>query len=392
MNVSPEFEAFADRGRNASVVDVFQRRYADRCTVRRSSEGLTGGCPVCGDDGKRDADRFSINAKKNVWLCRVCGKGGDAIELVRHVEGCSFSEAVTAITGEDPPGRDTGPAREIADDPVARERREERRAQEAAADAAESARKSKVLSDVQALWTAAAGFAGSKAQRYLKARGIDLAPAQYGDLRFVADLEYRGYPGPGAEAEEPLGQFPAMIAAIRNVEGALIGVHRTYLARDAAEKLTPPGDLKRNAAKKVFGQQKGGHIRLGPISSCMAIGEGIETTCSWYQLGIGPDDVGIMAGINLGNISGRSLGSVPHPTIPKRTVPDGNPDLREPGLILPPTVHHVILLGDGDSEPVWTRMRILTAARRFRAEGREVSICWPNGKEDFNDVARRAAA
>ncbi len=43
-----------------------------------------------------------------------------------------------------------------------------------------------------------------------------------------------------------------------------------------------------------------------------------------------------MTAINLNNLSGRTVGSVPHPSIPKRTVPDGNPEMREPGIILPP--------------------------------------------------------
>ncbi len=203
--------------------------------MKRSPEGYVGACPKCGGE-----DRFSINVKKNVFHCRGCGKGGDAIALVQNVEDCSFAEAVTAITGEDPPGRDAGPARELVDDPVARERREERRQQEAAVEAKEADRKSKVLEDVEALWISAQRFEGSLAQTYMKSRKIDITDDLTGDLRFVPDLTYRGYASKESEVEEPLGRFPAMLAAIRNVDGELIGLHRTYLDPKTGDKLKPP--------------------------------------------------------------------------------------------------------------------------------------------------------
>jgi putative DNA primase/helicase len=66
----------------------------------------SGPCPICG--GK---DRFSINTKKGVWHCRSCDKGGDVIELVRHLDGVDFKTACTTLTQESPPqpnGRGNG--------------------------------------------------------------------------------------------------------------------------------------------------------------------------------------------------------------------------------------------------------------------------------------------
>jgi hypothetical protein len=54
-----------------------------------------GPCPVCGG-----TDRFSINLKKQVWNCRICGRGGDIIKLVRHLDGSDFKEAVATLAGE----------------------------------------------------------------------------------------------------------------------------------------------------------------------------------------------------------------------------------------------------------------------------------------------------
>jgi hypothetical protein len=62
-----------------------------------SSPEFEGPCPRCG--GK---DRFSVNIRKGVWNCRFCGKGGDSIDLLRHMRGLSFIEAKRLIEGELP--------------------------------------------------------------------------------------------------------------------------------------------------------------------------------------------------------------------------------------------------------------------------------------------------
>jgi Toprim domain/CHC2 zinc finger len=60
--------------------------------LRRQSRELVGPCPRCGG-----RDRFAINVGKQVWNCRGCSRGGDTIELVRHVRDCSFREAVAFL-------------------------------------------------------------------------------------------------------------------------------------------------------------------------------------------------------------------------------------------------------------------------------------------------------
>src|SRR4051794_8107951 len=54
-----------------------------------------GACPVCGGD-----DRFAINIAKGIWNCRVCAKGGDAIDLFQHALRVDFFEARRIVTGE----------------------------------------------------------------------------------------------------------------------------------------------------------------------------------------------------------------------------------------------------------------------------------------------------
>jgi hypothetical protein len=57
-----------------------------------------GPCPQCG--GK---DRFSINTRKQVFLCRGCVARGNVIALVRFLDGCSFLKAIEYLTGERAP-------------------------------------------------------------------------------------------------------------------------------------------------------------------------------------------------------------------------------------------------------------------------------------------------
>jgi phage/plasmid primase-like uncharacterized protein len=50
--------------------------------LKRAGTELVGPCAVCGG-----ADRFGINARKQIWNCRQCSVGGDIIKLVEHIDG-----------------------------------------------------------------------------------------------------------------------------------------------------------------------------------------------------------------------------------------------------------------------------------------------------------------
>src|SRR5215471_7439289 len=65
--------------------------------LRKQGPELVGPCPRCGG-----RDRFAINTRKQVFLCRRCGAGGDVIALVQHLDGCTFLEAVATLSGDQP--------------------------------------------------------------------------------------------------------------------------------------------------------------------------------------------------------------------------------------------------------------------------------------------------
>jgi hypothetical protein len=111
---------------------------------------------------------------------------------------------------------------------------------------------------------------GSLAAGYLRGRGItDLRDTSA--LRFHPNCYYRG------EGEDQTETWPAMIAAVTDLDGKVTGVHRTWLARDGSGKA--PVDTQR----KAMGELLGHAVRFGVAKEVMAAGEGIETVLSLRQ-------------------------------------------------------------------------------------------------------------
>jgi len=105
---------------------------------------------------------------------------------------------------------------------------------------------------------------GTLAETYLRARGItylDDLPA----LRFHPRCYYR------ADENAPVETWPAMLAAVTDLDGTITGVHRTWLARDGSGKApiaTP---------RRAMGRLLGNGVRFGDVQDVVAVGEGIET-------------------------------------------------------------------------------------------------------------------
>ncbi len=370
----PDVEAWIDQARSTDIMEITAQIGAQ---LRRSGGEWVGPCPRC-----NGTDRFAVKPSEQVFNCRGAG-GGDVIAMVMHTQDVEFMPACEIIVGSPPPRRDS--QLKSVDPDLARERREERKDQEIARAEAEHAKQERAADRAARIFSESTALAGTWADEYLRRRGIFIKVEMAADLRFAAGLEYRGYPDADAPDEVALGVFPCMIAAIRNAAGAIIGIHRTYLDPNEPAKLRPPGDRRQNKAKKVFGSVMGGAIRLGPIRPSMAMGEGIETCLSWYDLGYGPDDVGLLCAVSLGNMAGGSTGTIRHPS-GRGTISNGIPDMDKPGIILPDDVREVILLGDGDSDVVATRAKLLTGYRRFRQQERAVTLQIVLSKADFNDA------
>lgn len=380
----PVFDEWVNRARDATGDEMLAHAQRLGAQLKRAGGGeWVGPCPACGG-----TDRFSINARKKAWNCRGAQGGKDAIGLVMHVTGCDFIAAVEEITGEPPP-RGKG---QHLDPDIVKERRKERQdnqLQKAKEERRVEERKQLRVRDV---WAMAVPAESTAAERYLRTRGMSPTADQIGSLGFIDRLEYRGYASEDATEEEPLGHFPCMVAPMFAPNGEITALHRTYIDPKTGLKLKPPGDTKRNKAKKVFGSAGGSIIRLGFLSRCVAVGEGIETAISWFNLGLGPEDVSLAAAYSLGNLSGAATDTMPHPSKPDKTIYNGEPDPKRPGITLPAACSEVIILGDGDSDEATTKAHLLTAGRRFRDQGRKVFIHMAPRGMDWDDVRMKFEA
>lgn len=377
----PEFEAWVERARRVSISDVTS--YLGIPNLRKTAGELVGPCPKCGG-----TDRFSINPGKGAFNCRGA-EGGDAIKLVMHVEGRTFVQACEFILNEPPPHADSKVEPRPIDDRAAREHAEDRENEEAIRREEEQRNQARKASAAAELFERASPFAGSHAEAYLLARVFRVLPEATLDLRFFPKLEYRGYANDNAEEETVLGEFPCMVAAMRNLAGEIVGLHRTYLDPKRPMKLKAPGCSRRNLAKKMFGSK--GLILLGPVRPIMAVGEGIETTLAWGNLDRFNDDFCLAAAGDRGNLSGGSTGTILHPLNLRRTMPNGIPDPAKPGMPIPAAVRELILLGDADKDPHVTIAHLRTAGARHRDAGRKVWVDMsplPEGqlKWDWADV------
>jgi len=381
------------RARAVRVLEELERRGVK---LRRAGGEFVGPCPVCGGE-----DRFAVNARKNVFCCRKSGAGGDAIALVQYLDGCDFLAAVELLTGEGRPAAprpaDRGPGLRRDDDNEYR-RREIARARE--------------------IWDGARDRAVADA--YLAWRGIVLPRGA--KVRGASALAYYHEPDGGGRAQR-IYEGPAMVAAIADNAGTFIGVHLTWIdprilisgwageSKGKAE-IADPDTGEICDPKKMRGSARAGHIHLGGprAPERLVTGEGIETTGSVLCAMLEDEGEGLLercafwAGLSLGNIGGRALASVRHPTLKRidklgraraLTVPGPYP-LVDPGsgagagtreqLMPPASAMDVLTLADGDSDRFTAAMHHARAGARWAAPGRTVRTAWAPEGSDFNDL------
>jgi hypothetical protein len=247
------------RARAVPVVNEIRRR---RIPLRRVGHELVGACPVCGDGGKGNrSDRFAVNLRKNAWLCRRCPRGGGVVDLVMHIDGVDFHEAVARLAGGAPPAP-PAPA------PVA------------AAPAFDNEQEK--VQNALRRWEEASPIGGTIAEQYLSApklqggRAINLAS----DL-LPPDLSprvLRFHPAcPFGEGT----RHPCLLALYRSI----VGDEPTGIMRTA---LTPDG---RKIDRKGTGKLAGAAIKLSDdaeVTMGLTIGEGLETTLAGMMFGFTP--------------------------------------------------------------------------------------------------------
>ena len=346
-------------------------------------------CPGCGGD-----DRFSCSREKNLFFCRASGVGGGPIKLVQHVSGVGFRRAVESLTGE---GALPQP------DPAAKARTE----------AMNNEYRQKAIRAAWRIWRQARPC-GPIVRGYMDRRGIAIPAAGILALREIDQHPYWEW-SKDQGAFRIIGRAPAMIAAITDGAGALIGVHQTWIDLSSASgkaEIADPETGEICDAKKVRGSQRGGRVVLrGPRVpdepspfSRLGTGEGIETVLSWDQCRNEPWTA-LWAALNLDNLTGRATEKVRHPSMVRvdalgrrRRVTCGGPepDMGDADCLAIPagTFRSVTFIADGDSDAFTTECAMARGVRRFKAGDPQARTAtdWPPPGADWNDVLRQNGA
>ena len=185
------------------------------------------------------------------------------------------------------------------------------------------------------IWKESMPAANTPVATYMASRGLTIPlPAS---LRFHPVLKHF-----------PSGKtYPGMIGLIAHgVNETHMAIQRTYLSRDGKGK----APIESN--KMMLGTSRGGVIKLGEPDDLLMVGEGIETCLS-------------------------AMASTGHPVWAAMSAAG------LAALNLPQSVKEVIVLADGDERGETAAQK---CARRWKQEGKKVSIARPPRGKDFNDL------
>lgn len=225
---------------NAATAVPIEAELTRRGVRLRGRIDQCGPCPVCGG-----TDRFSVNTNKQVWNCRGCQRGGNVIDLVRHLDGLSFADAIALLASNNPRPVAVPRPMPVADD-------------------------SDGTAKALAIWREARDPRGTLVETYLANRGLDL-PDEAADaaIRFHSRCPFAGT------------KTPAMVALVRDVlTNKPKAVHRTALTADGRKAVVD------GVSRLSLGPVGGGAVKLSPnenVTLCLGIGEGIESTLTMRE-------------------------------------------------------------------------------------------------------------
>ncbi len=308
----------------AAVAAALGARAEDVCRRYLPHGRRQGRYWVAGDiDGARGRSlfvRLHGPGTPGKWQDAAVGIHGDLLDLIRHRTGAptlraALAEARAFLSLPASPARgDTG-----------------------AYDATEAARR---------LWRGCRPVDGTHAETYLRARG--LARCRFPALRFHPELRYReGF---------AVRRLPALVAAVTGDDGAIHGVHRTWLdpRRPVKADVVSP--------RKALGRIHGLAVRFGAHADSVAtllVGEGIETVLS---LVTAVPEITAAAALSAGSLSSFSI---------------------------PPGCRRLVIARDNDPEGERAAQRL---ARRCARAGVAATVIVPQGGDFNDDLATLGAA
>lgn len=202
-----------------------------------------GPCPICGG-----TDRYRYDNKRNDgdWYCNVCGPG-DGFRLLSESLGLSFAEVAKRVD------RIVNNIEEKPFKPIIDTEKRRKNLNRVWLEANEP----QIVVD------------------YLRSRDI-----KEHIIEEVRDL--RGHPSlPYFDGKKKIGEYPAMVALIRNSKGEPLSIHRTYITGQNTSK-------DRKKIMPPIQPIVGGAVRLGEPGAvgrdALGFAEGIETALAFWQL------------------------------------------------------------------------------------------------------------
>jgi putative DNA primase/helicase len=314
--------AFHDWGA-ARQVDMVELAHRLGARLKPSGKFQIGACPI----GHASRDGFVVSPHRHLFYCRPSKEGGDAIEMVRHVQGCTKVEALAFITGN----------------------KISQRADRTPPPPDSTAESGKSRDSMKSFRNAGPLVRGCIGDTYFsKPRELELTDIERACLRFSRAQ----YHWPSQT------KWPAVLACVALADGTQLTTHQTFLEPDGSGK-APLGDKARLFA--AGGRTLGGGVWFGDTDATneALIAEGIENALSGIRIFNCTSGVAALSANGI------------------RT------------LILPAAARRVRIFADNDllGQGVAAAR---DAARRWISEGRTVAVSMaPNVGEDANDVWRK---
>lgn len=279
-----------------------------------------GKCPFHGSK----SDSFSVNPSQGYAHCFGCQWHGDAIKFLVDHEGLTPVEALDQLEA----ANDIEALAFGAQPAVQRERNPTARPVYNDGGDANDQGRVDAIDLGRFIWGTAGQFRGSRAERYLLARGVPktvLTRDRMGDLAFCAAAPV--VPWRVGEDTRAVPHAPALVAMMRRrvvlESGAAdwrpCGVHVTWLnAEGTAKMVRKRRDGSEYPSRKMLGNAGGAAVVFGALDAltgaepplcapALFVGEGIETTLCGISACDAPVDAIGLAVLSLDNLQGGEI-------------------------------------------------------------------------------------
>ncbi len=190
-------------------------------------------------------------------------------------------------------------------------------------------------------------IAGTIVEAYLRTRGITALHGT-GALRFHPRCYFR------PDRDAPTETWPAMIAAVTDLDGRITGAHRTWLDPAGFDSVRL-GKAPIDSPRRAMGHLLGNAVRFSVARDVAAAGEGIETMLSLRCV---MPDMPMMAALSAAHLA---------------------------AILFPATLRRLYVVRDNDPAGDGTVVRLFDRAHAARIDAVTLS---PQG-DDFNDDLRR---